>query len=127
MLDNETSVKSQAVQMLMHRTRMTEDDASYYADLSQLRIRNFLGLTESDPLDGYLFGIVDIATLMYQLDISLQHTEGSLGYKSESISEGGISKSVSTMTGSDVRAAYETEIENALENLKGDAGKVKFL
>lgn len=127
MSETETSVKSQVVQMLMHRTRMNEDDASYYADLSQLRIRNFLSLTESDPLDDYLFGIVDIATLMYQLDISLQHTESSLGYKSESVSEGGISKSISTMAGSEVRAAYETEIENALENLKGDAGKVKFL
>ena len=121
------TLESSATQMIMHRTRISEDDAAYYVNLAEMRIRDFLGLGESSPLDSYLFGIVDIATLMYQADTATKNSESSLGFKSESMSEGGVSKSCTAYTGSEIRETYETEIRNVLESLVNDAGKVVFI
>lgn len=108
-----------AIHIVMKRTGLVEDDASYYVCLAESRVRLFLELTPLADLSQYMFEIADIATLMYQMDASVKQTEDSLGYKSKSFSEGGVSVSSSGLTGSEIRQSYDDEIQEILNRLKG--------
>lgn len=118
------TTEQKAVDMLLRRTDMNEDDARYYADLSIERIREYLRLSESEDIGTYVSGIVSIAVLLYQSDVSCKNSNPSLGYKSESVSEGGISKSVTTYTGAEISAGYERQISDILASLDGG---IRFL
>jgi hypothetical protein len=116
-----------AIEIVMKRTEISEDDAAYYVKLAELRVRKFLELESTDELDEYLFGIADIATLMYQYDKSTKQANASLGYSNRSISEGSVSKSETAMTGSAIRETYEDAINDILRNLDGDVLGVRFI
>ena len=117
-----------AVEILMRRSGISEDDAVYYVNMAESRVCLFLKIDKNTAnLDSYLFSVADIATLMYQMDESVKNSKSNLGYSSRSFSEGGVSTSGSAMNGSDIRAVYNAEIDNILNNLDDVAGKVRFL
>ena len=111
-----TERESVIIQMLMHRLNIKEDDASYYVDLATIRVRDFLKVSEDEARE-HLFAIADIAALMYQMDVASKAAEGSLGLKSESVSEGGVSRSVTVEEGSAIHSEYEATIQNILNSL----------
>ena len=111
-----TERESVIIQMLMHRLNIKEDDASYYVNLATLRVRDFLKCSDEEARE-HLFAIADIAALMYQMDTASKAAESSLGYKSESLSEGGLSRSVTVSEGSDIHSEYETTINTILNKL----------
>ena len=111
-----TERESVIIQMLMHRLNIKEDDASYYVQLATLRVRNFLKCSEDEAKE-HIFAIADIAALTYQMDTASKAAESSLGYKSESVSEGGVSRSVTVAEGSDIHSEYETTIQAILDKL----------
>ena len=111
-----TERESVIIQMLMHRLNIKEDDASYYVGLATIRVRDFLKCSEEEART-HLFAIADIAALMYQMDVASKAAEGSLGYKSESVSEGGVSRSVTVSEGSTIHSEYESTIQNILDKL----------
>lgn len=111
-----TERESVIIQMLMHRLNIKEDDASYYVNLSTVRVRDFLKCSEDEARE-HLFAIADIAALMYQMDVASKAAEGSLGLKSESVSEGGVSRSVTVSEGSTIHSEYENTIQNILNSL----------
>lgn len=117
-----------AIEILMRRSDISEEDAAYYVDMAESRVCLFLKIDKSSAdISAYLFSIADIATLMYQMDASIKNTKSTLGYSSRSFSEGGVSTSGSGMTGADIRVTYESEINQILNNLDNNAGKVRFL
>ena len=111
-----TERESVIIQMLMHRLNIKEDDASYYVNLATLRVRDFLKCSDEEARE-HLFAIADIAALMYQMDTASKNAEGSLGLKSESMSEGGLSRSVTVSEGSDIHSEYEATINTILNKL----------
>lgn len=111
-----TEIESVIIQMLMHRLDIKEDDASYYVNLATLRVRDFLKCSEDEARE-HLFAIADIAALMYQMDVASKNAESSLGLKSESVSEGGLSRSVTVSEGSSIHSEYETSIQTILNKL----------
>lgn len=113
-----------AVEIVIKRTGLTEDDSDYYVTLAAARVRNHLKLATNDSVDEYMFKIADIATLMYQQDMSIRNAKSTLGFASYSVSEGGISKSQTSVAGSDVHAQYESEISDILNSI---GGEVRFL
>lgn len=118
------TTEERAVDMILRRTDIAEDDARYYVELSEMRVREHLKLEVSVDLVSYLSSIVTIAILLYQADTSSKNASTSLGYKSQSMSEGGISKSTTTYTGSEISQMYEDQIEDVLARL---GGRVRFL
>lgn len=116
-----------AITIVMKRTAITEEDASYYVELAEARVRLYLNLDANTDVEKYVFAISDIATLLYQIDASTKQTANSIGFKSESFSEGGVSVSKSGLTGAEVREQYEAAIQDVLSNLDGNIGKVRFL
>lgn len=112
-----------ATEIVMNRTQIDEDKATYYVNLAVLRISKFLKVDEISIQD-YLFPVSDIATLMYQLDESTKNSKEHLGYDSKSFSEGGVSVSQTGMKGSDIRAMYTKEIDDVLASL---IGGIRFL
>lgn len=111
-----TERESVIIQMLMHRLNIKEDDASYYVNLATLRVRDFLKCSEDEARE-HMFAIADIAALTYQMDTASKNAESSLGLKSESVSEGGVSRSVTVSEGSAIHSEYETTIQNILNSL----------
>lgn len=101
-------------QIIIRRTGMSNDDAEYYISLAKARIRGYLDLDDSADLSKYVFPIVDIAVLYWQMDTSTKASASSLGFTSKSVSEGGVSKSVSGMTGSAIYGDYEASIMEIL-------------
>lgn len=118
------TTEERAVDMILRRTDISEDDARYYAELAEMRVREYLKLDVSVDLVSYLSSIVTIAILLYQSDTSSKNAATSLGYKSQSMSEGGISKSITAYTGSEISQMYEDQIEDVLARL---GGRVRFL
>lgn len=117
-----------AVEILMRRSDISEDDAAYYVNMAESRVCLFLKIDKATAdISNYLFSVADIATLMYQMDESVKNSKSNLGYSSRSFSEGGVSTSGSAMNGSDIRAVYDAEINKILDNLDDSAGKVRFL
>jgi hypothetical protein len=112
---------------MMKRTGVPEDEAIYYINLAELRIRSFLHLHKSAELDLYLLQTADVATLLYQLDTATKNSAETLGLTSLSVSEGGVSRSESGLSGSDIRETYETEIYNILASLETNGRAVRFL
>lgn len=113
-----------ATEIVMKRNGLSEDESDYYVRLAGARVKSFLNLNSDDSLEQYLFAVVDIATLMYQQDVSIRNAKETLGLNSYSVSEGGISKSQTSASGADIRTTYETEINDILSGLNG---KVRFL
>lgn len=113
------TTEQRAIDMMLRRTDISEDDARYYVDLAIERVCDYLKLHESDDIGTYVSGIVSIAVLMYQSDVACKNSNSSLGYKSESVSEGGISKSVTTYTGAEISYEYERQISDILAGLYG--------
>ena len=111
-----TERESVIIQMLMHRLNIKEDDASYYVNLATLRVRDFLKCDEDEARE-HMFEIADIAALMYQMDIASKTAESSLGLKSESASEGGLSRSITVSEGSTIHTDYEAAIQTILNKL----------
>ena len=111
-----TERESVMIQMLMHRLNIKEDDASYYVDLATIRVRDFLKCDEDEALE-HLFAVADIAALMYQMDVASKAAESSLGLKSESVSEGGLSRSITVSEGSTIHTDYEAAIQTILNKL----------
>lgn len=111
-----------ATEIVMKRTGVAEDEASYYVELAVLRICKFLKVEEI-AIQDYLFPVVDIATLLYQMDNSVKNSKSHLGYETNSFSEGGVSVSKKGMTGSDIRSKYDDAINDVLNDLGG----IRFL
>lgn len=111
-----TEIESVIIQMLMHRLNIKEDDSSYYVQIATIRVRDFLQCSEDEARE-HMFAIADIAALTYQMDKASKNAEGSLGLKSESVSEGGLSRSVTVAEGSTIHADYETAIQDILDKL----------
>ena len=111
-----TERESVIIQMLMHRLNIKEDDASYYVNLATIRVRDFLKVSDDEARE-HLFAVADISALMYQMDKASKTAESSLGYKSESMSEGGVSRSVTVSEGSAIHSEYEATIQNILNSL----------
>lgn len=121
------TTEQKAVDMVLRRTDIIEDDAKYYIDLAELKIRNYLKLAADETLEQYLFNIVDIAVLMYQSDAANKSAGSSLAYKSESMSEGGVSHSVTAYNGAEIHGIYDAKINEILEQLNSSIGQVMFL
>lgn len=113
------NAKEMAVDMILRRTDLSDDDADYYASIAMQRIRSYLSLGDDADLSDRLFAISDIAVLMYQSDTASKNAGNSLGYKSESVSEGGISKSVTAYSGSEISSSYNAQIDDILAGLLG--------
>lgn len=111
-----TERESVIIQMLMHRLNIEENDAAYYVQLATLRVRDFLKCSE-DGAREHIFAIADIAALMYQMDKASKAAESTLGLKSESVTEGGLSRSVTVSEGSTIHSEYEETIQNILDKL----------
>lgn len=116
-----------AIEIVIKRTGISEENADYYVTLAEMRVRNFLKLEPLSDVSQYMFAISDIATLMLQMDKSTKNAEASLGFQSKKLSEGGVSKSESGMTGSYIRSQYEDEIQDILNSLLDGSGQVRFL
>lgn len=116
-----------AVEIVMKRAGLDEENSAYYVELAEMRVRSHLGLGEGASLSEYIFPVSDIATMMWQSDTSTRQSSASLGYESESFSEGGVSRSKKSMNGSVIWGVYEQSIQAVLDNLDGNAGKVVFL
>lgn len=116
-----------AIEMIIRRTDISEDDAGYYSTLAEMRVRMFLNLDESADLTPYTLGIAEIAILIYRSDKAAQEAEASAAYSSVSMSEGSVSKSVATISHAELAASYEKAIQEQLNNLSGQGGKVVFL
>ena len=114
-------------EIVIKRTGMSAEDAAFYVAMAEARIRAYLDLTTEDDLTAYTFQIADIAVLYWQKDTSTKNSEATLGYASQSFSEGGVSKSQSGMTGAAIQTAYDEAINGVLADLKGAAGLVVFL
>ena len=121
------TTEQKAVDMVLRRTDIIEDDAKYYIDLAELKIRSYLKLAADETLEQYLFNIVDIAVLMYQSDVANKSAGSSLAYKSESMSEGGVSHSVTAYNGAEIHGIYDAKINEILEQLNSSIGQVMFL
>lgn len=106
--------------MVKRRTGASNDDVAYYVELADARIRAFLGLPNDADLTPYMLQEADIAVLYYQRDTSEQNTGASLGYTSESFSEGQMSESHAIMNGSIISANYETAILQVLQSIGED-------
>lgn len=110
-----------ATEMVIKRTGMSAEDATYYVEMAERRVCEYLGLDYEDPttdLSPYTFGIADIATLYYQKDQSSLALAGSYGYSSESFSEGAVRKSKTNWTGSYVYSTYDDAINRVLAGLQ---------
>lgn len=121
------TTEQKAVDMVLRRTDIIEDDAKYYIDLAELKIRNYLKLAADETLEKYLFNVVDIAVLLYQSDVANKSAGSSLAYKSESMSEGGVSHSVTTYNGAEIYGIYDAKINEILAQLNSAIGQVMFL
>lgn len=116
-----------AVEMIMRRSDISEDDAEYYSKIADMRVRMFLNVDDSEDLSKYVLSIVEISMLLYRSDKAAQAAEATAYAASVSISEGGVSKSVSAKSHSAILQEYEDAIQNELNNLTGQAGRVVFL
>lgn len=116
-----------AEEIITKRTDMSEEDAAFYVAMSEARVRAYLHLADDADVSAYTFQIADIAVLYWQKDTSTKQSTATLGYESTSFSEGGVSKSVSGMTGSAIQSMYDTAINDILAGLDGSAGMVVFL
>jgi hypothetical protein len=110
-----------AEEIVIKRTNMTAEDASYYVEMAGRRVCEYLGLdygSEETDLTGYTFAIADIATLYYQKDQSTIAMAGHYGYNTESFSEGSVRASYGVMTGGAIYSTYDDAINNILSGLK---------
>lgn len=113
--------------LIMKRTGMSSEDASFYEEYSETAIRSYLHLEADADLSVYLFTIVDLAVVYWQRDQATTNSASTLGYNSRSFSEGGVSESVSGATGSSVYESYQTAIDDILAGLDGSYGRTRFI
>lgn len=108
--------------IVIKRTGMSADDAEFYCEMAEARIRAYLKLEDDADLSSYTFAIADIAVLYWQRDQSTSNLASTYGYSSESFSEGGVSKSHALMNGGSIQSVYDTAIDNVLLGLDGKTG-----
>lgn len=109
-----------ALEMVMKRTGLSAEDATYYVTLAEARVRSYLGLQQTASLDNYALQIADIAVLYWQRDTSEANSGASLGYSSERFQEGQMSETHTAMTGSVIWQTYERGILDILHTLNAD-------
>lgn len=109
-----------ALEMVMRRTGLSAEDASYYVTLAEARVRSYLGLRNNANIDDYVMQVADIAVLYWQRDTSDVNSGASLGYSSERFQEGQMSETHTTMTGSAIWATYERSILEVLHTIGQD-------
>lgn len=115
-------------QIIIKRTGMSAEDAAYYEAIAAARVRAYLHISdEHADLSAYMYAIANIAVLYWQMDNAIKQGAQSIGYQSESWSEGGVSHSVSSKDGSTLTASYEAAIRNELAAMNGGSGVVRFL
>jgi hypothetical protein len=110
-----------ANEIVIKRTGMSAGDATYYVEMAERRVCDYLGLTYGDPLTDlspYVFAVADIATLYYQKDKSTVALDGKYGYSTESFAEGAVKASHGVMSGSKVYLVYDEAINNVLAGLE---------
>ncbi len=117
-----------AAEIIALRTGKTIDEKiEGYITLGEIQVRNYLNLSDNDPLTKHQFAIADIAMfLMNKDEYTTELSDGSF-LKSESFSEGGVSSSVTYEAGSDRLSYYDRCIQAVLEGLDVTARKIKFM
>ena len=68
------TTEERVVDMILRRTDISEDDARYYAELAEMRVREYLKLDVSVDLVSYLSSIVTFA-------VSVRHIFKECGHK----------------------------------------------
>lgn len=118
-----------AIEIVMRRTGMSQEDAEFYVAMAEARIRSYLHLGDEADLSSYVFATADIAVLYYQKDQSNMNLSKSYGWNSESFTEGGVSTSHNLMNGATVQSTYDNAINDVLIGLDSDGGVsvVRFL
>lgn len=116
-----------AVEIVMRRTNMSQDDAEFYVSMAEQRVIEYLHLSNDADLSSYTFPVSDIAVLYWQRDQSNNNITSALGFTTASFSEGSVSESHGVMTGAAVNEMYESAIIDVLSNLDGSDGMVIFL
>lgn len=115
-----------AVQILIRRTGMSEEDAQFYysiaEDLVMKHVREVEGPTccccrKPSDLSRFSYQIMSIATLMWQEDKSNAQASAGLGYESISFQEGNVSRKETALTGSYIRGAYGQAISDVLAEI----------
>lgn len=113
--------------IVIRRSGMSPEDADVYIQMAEARVRQYLRMLSDADVSDYAYSVADIAVLYWQLDRATQQSSGALGYKSMSQSEGGVSRSVTAMTGAETLTTYEDAIRAVLADLDGTRGRVVFL
>lgn len=108
------------------RSTMPEDSVDFYVSLAESMVRQYLGLDDTADISPYSVQIADIAILLWQKDESNKNISSSLGYQSESFSEGNVSTSHTLMTGASIGSSYDESIDYILSGLTS-GGKVVFI
>lgn len=116
-----------ATEIVIKRTGMTQEDAEFYVEMAEEKVRAYLNLDPDADLTPYVYQISDIATLYWQKDQSISQTKWSLGYGRETFQEGSVKHTIATMTGSVIFSTYDEAVINVLQTLDGTDGMVEFL
>ena len=104
-------------EIMMKRTGVGEEDADFYIEMAETKVRTYLNLEPEADISKYSFQVADIATLYWQKDTSVHQSQVSLGYASESFQEGNVRHTTASMTGSAIFATYDA----AVLDIAGDA------
>ena len=109
-----------AEQIFEKRTGASPEDTTFYLELADSRIRDFLGLDPEADISQYYLQESDIAVLYYQRDTSEQNMKWSLGFSSDKFTEGQMSESHELLNASVVSGQFETSILEILQSLTQD-------
>ena len=120
-----------AIDIVKRRTGMSDDDAQFYCELAEAKVRAYLRLKNDADLSQYLPGIAEIAQVYWSQDQATANrtASGTYGVQSESFSEGGVSTSRTLIDGSKSVTDSDTAITRILESLvrHGGVSVVRFL
>ena len=116
-----------AVEIVMKRTGMSQEDAEFYVAMAEDKVRTYLHLEPDADISAYTYQIADIATLYWQKDQSTLQSKFSLGYSRESFQEGSVRHTQAAMTGSAIFASYDQAVIAVLDTLDGTAGEIIFM
>ena len=119
-----------ATDIVTRRTGMSAEDAGFYVELAEAKVRAYLHLqTGANLPPGIETDIAEIASLMWQQDqASASATTSKLyGVQSESFSEGGVSTSRTLIDGATSSTRYGDQIEAILRRIAaGGRPEVRF-
>lgn len=104
-----------AQEIVKLRTGATDEEATAYVAFAEDKVREYLRYGSEESLDRFTPTVAEVACGLILGDKARASTAGAL--KSQSFSEGGVSKSETYLTGGEAQASYGQQITDVLAKI----------